>query len=194
MGLRTRNMKQRTKIILVVVVLAGVLLGAWFFMWRIKWETYISPRFGYSAQYPAGWTLNDSQKDFPVTIIVSPDNDFALHIGVFSDENVVNEDGFKSAMFAVKRTYDENPASKILLFDPIFHEGEDIRGGYTVAALFTGKDEIVYEISEVGIIMADGTVYVLTIYVDRRVADKYTRFIEEMPLRFIPKEYRNIGL
>ncbi len=182
------------KIVLVAVILAPVIFALWFFFGRVSWEIYISPRFGYLVEYPAGFLAREAPDGAPIFIISSSDNDFSLNIGVFTDKNVLSEEGFRGAMAAIKKVYDEDVASEVLLFDAAFHESESIRGDYTVAALFTAKSGVVYEQTEVGTIMDGGTVYILTFYVDRRFSDKYENLVKEIAVRFIPGEFRAVAL
>lgn len=181
----------KSKLIVAGALLCATLVAViWFAFARVKWETYVSPQYGYSVQYPKGWMLDVSQKEAPVDRIISLDGVFVLHIGILNDPRTVTEDGFAGFIADIQSGLEAAKDINLVAFESTFHEKEYIRGDYAQGAVFTGSDGVVYEQSEVGIVLSDGTIYILTTNVDLRMADKYAKFVKEIPFRFVPKEYK----
>jgi len=84
---------------------------------------YQSDTHGYSLQYPATWTLDDSKKDFGGDILSDPSEHTVITISETKEESLMTEDAVDLLTQSIKDSLNLDPAFNLKTLDHLTWKG-----------------------------------------------------------------------
>lgn len=163
---------------------------------RWNWQTYQSVKYGYKIRFPKDWKLDNSQKNEPADMVISPNGKALIIIQFLTDQRLLEKDGEKKVVADIKKSFESDPNYVISSFESRF-ETDGLTpatvSGYFVSGAQKYKNNV-YRSIEYGIPLGDETYATIKALAREDIDEKLFRTTKDVATSFDPVTARTEAL